>query len=180
MKTSLPTLVHSSQFTVHRNNTPESRGFTLVELLVAITIIAVLAAVGVVVFGGVQAKARDSRRSQDLTAIANALEGKRVAGTIYYTALTSGDFAGGAIPTDPRSSTQQYCLWGSTDVPPVPPIAKPTSASVTWTSCAGPSADYTAVVGTGVPVDATKVTSWTVCAKQESVTDGVECVFSKL
>lgn len=165
MKTPLPT---------------SEKGFTLVELLVAITIIAVLAAVGIVVFGGVQAKARDSRRSQDLIAIANALEGKRVAGTIYYPAFTSSDFANGAVPTDPRSGVQQYCIWGSTDVPPVPPIAKPTAASVTWTSCSGPSADYTAVVGTGVPADATKVTSWTVCAKQESVTNGVECVFSKL
>lgn len=165
MKTSLPT---------------STKGFTLVELLVAITIIAVLAAVGVVVFGGVQAKARDSRRSQDLIAVANALEGKKVAGTIYYTALASSDFANGAVPTDPRSSTQQYCLWGSTNVPPAPSIAKPTAASVTWTSCAGPSASYTSVVGTGVPADATKVTSWAICAKQESITDGVECVFSKL
>lgn len=165
MKSSLPT---------------SHKGFTLVELLVAITIIAVLAAVGVVVFGGIQAKARDSRRSQDLIALANVLEGKRVAGTIYYTALAGSDFANGSVPTDPRFATQQYCFWGSTDVPPAPPIAKPSAASVTWTSCAGPSADYTAVAGTGVPTDTTKVTSWTICAKQESVTDGVECVFGKL
>lgn len=174
MKTSLPT---SHNFGVSLSST---KGFTLVELLVAITIIAVLAAVGIVVFGGVQAKARDSRRSQDLTALANALEGKRTAGTIYYTALANSDFANGLVPADPKSSTQQYCLWGSTSVPPAPPVAKPAAASVTWTSCAGPSAGYTAVAGAGVPTDATKVTSWTICAKQESVTNGVECVFSKL
>lgn len=157
-----------------------SLGFTLVELLVAITIIAVLAAVGVVVFGGVQAKARDSRRSQDLVAVANALEGKRVAGTIYYTALANSDFATGSVPADPRGTTQKYCFWGSTDVPPVPAIAKPAAAAVNWTSCTGPSADYTAVIGAAVPTDTTKVTSWIICAKQESVTDGVECVSSKL
>ncbi len=157
-----------------------SRGFTLVELLVAITILAVLAAVGVVVFSGVQAQARDSRRSQDLKALANALEGKRVAGTIYYTSLLAADFANGNVPVDPREATQKYCFWGTTDIPPVASVAKPAAASVNWTSCAGPSADYTAIVGTGIPTDATKVTSWTICAKQESSTTGVECVFSKL
>lgn len=157
-----------------------SKGFTLVEILVAITIIAVLAAVGIVVFGGIQGKARDAKRSQDLDAIANALEGKKQAGSIFYVGLTTADFANGAIPTDSKSATQSYCFWGKTSVPPVAPIAKPTAASVTWTNCSGPSADYTAVVGASVPTDATKVTSWTICAKQEGVTGGVECRSSKI
>lgn len=158
----------------------EPKGFTLVELLVAITIVAVLAAVGIVVFGGVQSKARDSRRSQDITAVVNSLEGKRQSGSIFYTAIAATDFAGGAVPTDPRVATQKYCFWGSTAIPPVASIAKPLATAVNWTTCSGPTADYTAVVAAGIPLDATKVTSWTVCAKQESVTDGVECRFSKL
>ncbi len=157
-----------------------AKGFTLVEILVAITIIAVLAAVGIVVFGGVQTKARDARRSQDLDAIANAIEGKKQAGGIFYSGLTSADFSSGSIPTDPKSSTQNYCFWGKTSVPPVAPITKPTADSVTWSNCSGPSADYTAVVGANIPADATKVTSWTICAKQEGVTGGVECRYSKL
>lgn len=164
-----------------------SRGFTLVELLVAITIVAVLAAVGIVVFSGVQAKARDARRSQDLDAIVNALEGKRQAGSIFYTQMVNADFASGSVPSDPRSATQKYCLWGTTTVPPVAPIVKPTG-TVDWTSCSGPTADVTAVVGNNIPVDTsapttdgvTTVTSWTVCVKQESVTNGVECRFSKI
>lgn len=156
------------------------RGFTLVEILVAITIVAVLAAVGIVVFGGVQARSRDTRRSQDLQAIANALDGKKVAGSIFYTGLIDGDFAASAVPADPKATTQKYCFWGKTSIPPVAPIAKPAAASVNWTTCSGPTADYTAVVAATVPTDATKVTSWTICAKQESVTGGVECKFSKL
>lgn len=157
-----------------------SRGFTLVEILVAITIIAVLAAVGIVVFGGVQARSRDARRSQDLDSIANALEGKKLAGSIFYTGLATTDFATGSIPADPKNTTQKYCFWGKTTVPPTAPMAKPTSAAVNWTTCSGPTADYTAVIAAAVPTDTTKVTSWTICAKQEAVTDGVECKFSKL
>lgn len=156
------------------------KGFTLIELLVAITIVAVLAAVGIVVFGGVQARGRDARRSQDLQSIANALEGKKQAGSIFYTALAVSDFANSTIPEDPRLATQKYCFWGKTDVPPVAPIAKPAASAVNWETCTGPAADYTQVVAAGIPADATKVTSWTLCAKQEAVTDGVECKFSKL
>lgn len=161
-------------------STSSNKGFTLVEILVAITIVAVLAAVGIVIFGGVQSKARDSRRSQDLEAIVNALEGKRQAGSIYYAALIDGDFASGSVPVDPRVATQKYCMWGTTTVPPVASIAKPVATAVNWTDCTGPTADYTAAVAPGVPADVTKVTSWTVCAKQEGVTNGVECRFSKL
>ncbi len=49
-------------------------GFTLVELLVVIAIIAVLSVTAYVALGGQTAKARNSRRQQDLSAIQNALE----------------------------------------------------------------------------------------------------------
>lgn len=155
-----------------------SKGFTLVELMVAITIVAILAAVGIVIFSGVQSKARDARRSQDLDAVAAALEGKKQAGSIFFTGLVANDFSNGVVPADPRVTTQKYCFWGKTDVPPVSPIAKPAVDAVTWTTCAGPTADYTAIVATTVPTTATQVTSWTICAKLEAGT--VECRFSKI
>lgn len=49
-------------------------GFTLVELLIVIAIIAVLTAVGVTVFSGIQKSARDSKRRADLQAIGQSLE----------------------------------------------------------------------------------------------------------
>jgi len=57
----------------------KKQGFTLIELLVVIAIIGILAAIGVTAFGGVQSKARDSKRTADLGALAASL-------TLYYDA----------------------------------------------------------------------------------------------
>ncbi len=53
------------------------KGFSLVELLVVITIIAILSVTAYVALGGQTLKAKNSRRQQDLGAIQSALE-------IYY------------------------------------------------------------------------------------------------
>lgn len=49
-------------------------GFTLVELLVSITILSILTAVSVVIFTGVTSQARDGQRKRDLQFIKQALE----------------------------------------------------------------------------------------------------------
>ena len=50
------------------------RGFTLIELLIAISIIAIISAIGLVTYSQSQIIARDARRKQDLRSIATALE----------------------------------------------------------------------------------------------------------
>lgn len=52
----------------------KNKGFTLIELIVSVTIIAVLTIVGVISFSGTNKKARDSRRTADLENIRIALE----------------------------------------------------------------------------------------------------------
>ena len=52
----------------------ESKGFTLIELLVVISIIAILAVVGTIIYSIVQRNSRDARRRMDVDAIAAALE----------------------------------------------------------------------------------------------------------
>ena len=64
------------------------RGFTLIELLVVITIIGLLASVGMASFTRAQARARDAKRQSDFSSLRNALE-------IYY-AENNSYVAGGS------------------------------------------------------------------------------------
>lgn len=50
------------------------RGFTIVELLIVIVVIAILAAISVVAYNGVQERARDSSRISKLSQIEKAIE----------------------------------------------------------------------------------------------------------
>lgn len=89
-------------------------GFTLVELLVVITIIAILSVVGITVFSGTQKSARNARRQADIDAITKALEthynntnGQNCTGNAgTYCALQAAWFAGNVIPTDPQTNAQ--------------------------------------------------------------------------
>lgn len=49
-------------------------GFTIVELLIVIVVIAILAAISIVAYNGIQERARDSQRAQDVKTIAKAME----------------------------------------------------------------------------------------------------------
>lgn len=52
----------------------KSKGFTIVELLIVIVIIAILATLVIVTFTGIQKKARDSQRQTDIIALDSHLE----------------------------------------------------------------------------------------------------------
>lgn len=55
-------------------NKTKKNGFTLIELIVTVTIIAILTVVGMVSYSGTSKKARDNRRMADLEKIRVALE----------------------------------------------------------------------------------------------------------
>ncbi|MBW3568717.1 prepilin-type N-terminal cleavage/methylation domain-containing protein [Candidatus Parcubacteria bacterium] len=52
----------------------QSKGFTIVELLIVIVVIGILAAIVITTFVGVQKRARDSERKSDLQAMASQIE----------------------------------------------------------------------------------------------------------
>lgn len=78
-------------------------GFTIVELLIVIVIIAILAAITIVAYNGIQNKARNSIREQDMKVIAKALE-------LYY--VDNGYYP--SIDTYTLGSTAINSAWSTT------------------------------------------------------------------
>lgn len=69
------------------------KGFTLIELMVAIAIIAILATVGMVVYSTAQKSGRISKRIQDLEALKTALEVYKTS-TGSYPSIGSAEWPG--------------------------------------------------------------------------------------
>lgn len=92
-----------------------NKGFSLVELMVVISVIAVLMAVITVSFTTAQRKGRDTVRREDIGTIQKALEQYFVTNGNYPTgsgcsAVTStADFLPAGMPTDPRP-TANYTI----------------------------------------------------------------------
>lgn len=86
------------------------RGFTLVELLVVIVILAILGTVGMTVYSSVQKNVRDAKRKADISAIAKAYEVTYNDTGGIYRPLAGSDFATGAIPTPPEGGSYSGLL----------------------------------------------------------------------
>lgn len=96
-------------------------GFSLIELMVVISIIAVLSVVGIVVYTNVLKNSRDSKRLADLKFIQSALEDYHADQLFYPLNLNiltnyNGKVYLNQIPTDPLPS-QSY-LYSSTGCGP--------------------------------------------------------------
>src|SRR3989344_4842516 len=96
--------------------THNQSGFTLIELLVSISIIAILASVGMVVYSSTQKTARLSKRAEDLKAIQATLELYKTSTGQYPIAVNNfvcipsilAPTYMPKIPTDPSDSTLCY------------------------------------------------------------------------
>lgn len=86
-----------------------TKGFTLIELMIVIAIIAVLSIIGITIYNGQQLNARNNRRREDINAIANALETNKATGSSTYTQLYATMFSSGIVPLDPNNATVTYC-----------------------------------------------------------------------
>lgn len=136
-----------------------AKGFTLIELLVAISILAILAVIGVSIFAGAQRNARDGKRKADIDQIARAIETEKdpagAAATYAYSSSDfSSDFPGGV--KDP--SSYLYCLVNNSGT------ADP---AATWTTTC-PVGYSTLLDAAGAFTTAVSGSSgWKICAPQE-------------
>lgn len=92
-----------------------NQGFSLVELIVATTIMVVMSVVAMVSYTGTNRRARDSRRAADLQKISMSLEMIRQVGNTYpatLNSLVSGGYME-SIPQDPKSFTYYYTRDGN-------------------------------------------------------------------
>lgn len=93
-----------------------SLGFTLIELMVVVAIIAILALVSLGIFNGAQDNARDARRLAEVNALAKNIESTRDPQTGAYTygkTLFAIDYPKGL--TDPADTSKYYCFSLSKD-----------------------------------------------------------------
>lgn len=82
------------------------KAFSFIELIVVITIVAVLSLAAIISYGPIQKKSRDSRRMADLEKIRMALEMARQTGTTYpinLNYLVNNNFIQ-SIPSNPKGS----------------------------------------------------------------------------
>lgn len=115
-------------------------GFTFIELLVSVTITAIMMAVAVVSYSSTNIRSRDAKRKADLEVIRSALEICRsnygeypssIATNITCTqgGVSTGDVTLNSVPTDPktgavysysRPTTTTYTLSASLELPTYP------------------------------------------------------------
>lgn len=130
-----------------------SKGFTLVELLVVITIMVILATIGVTVFSSAQGNARDGKRVAEVNAIAKSIEtSKDMTVTVpyykYNATQFSNDFPRG-VPTDPNSALS-YCV--SINIASTVPPANATTNASSGCPTGGPGALASATVSGYLPM----------------------------
>jgi prepilin-type N-terminal cleavage/methylation domain-containing protein len=127
------------------------RGFTIVELIIVITIMAILMTLGVVNMRSSQANGRDAERKTDIESIAQHLE-------TYYTSGTDGSTDVGSYPSTTITGSLANIQLALRDIDPASFVAPglPTdtaniNASVTSTFIAATNAVQTAVGVTPQP-----------------------------
>lgn len=115
------------------------RGFTIVELLIVIVVIAILASLTVVAFSSTQSSARDSKRKADIAAITRALE-------LYYTEKghypNATTYTPGSTTINAAWSTTADASWANLEA-----VLQPYISQLPRDPISTPAVDVRSVVG---------------------------------
>ncbi len=122
--------------------TYNKQGFTIVELLIVIVVIGILAAITIVAFNGVQGRARDSQRIQDMQSIVKALEIYKATNGSYPAAVGTANASGWEVSHDGTVATNflsALVTSGTVSKVPLDPknvgvVVSTSSLAPSWTS----------------------------------------------
>lgn len=128
-------------------------GFTLLELLVVISIIGILVAMGAVAFSTIQQRGRDARRRGDIQAVQKAFEQYFAENDSTYSATCSTMASGylpGGLPSDPKPdssyvincSTTAYCACATLEDATSGNAAPPGAGSTTCDYAGSPKSNF--------------------------------------
>lgn len=130
----------------------KTAAFTLIEILVVVTIIALITAVASVTYTQLGKQSRDTKRKADLEQIRAALEMYRADNSAYTAVAYTGSCAGFAgltaptkyieiMPSDPKSTSNYYCEIATNDYLVGAKLEVATGGN-TCGSCGGVACDY--------------------------------------
>lgn len=143
-----------------------SAGFTMVELLIVISIIALLTTIAIGVYSGVQKNGRDARRRAEVDSLFKSIDSSKdpVSGVYGFTAANFvSDFP--TPPADPGGAAwSSYCILTSTSTADTLTAPSPAAFSVPCPTSWVPVTNYL----TPAPPFPTGTRGWLLCAKLES------------
>jgi prepilin-type N-terminal cleavage/methylation domain-containing protein len=117
-----------------------NQGFTIVELLIVIVVIAILAAISVVAYQGIQVRARDAMRTEAINKIKKALELYKIDHGRYPAATVNPGVGGWEASTDAEGSFLEHLAnYGLPGGGPLDPINEGTNAILYYRYAAGGS-----------------------------------------
>lgn len=94
----------------HRSSTRTTNGFTIVELLIVIVVIGILAAITIVAYNGIQARAENTKTTQAVAEYAKALQSYKAINGVYPPVASAACIGGVSTTCGNITDTTSACF----------------------------------------------------------------------